>query len=167
MGDEMNEDGINNGARSFGKLCLMLIPWALGIGASVWLGVWIGVHQFRHELSQEERRNIEVGAQVLPKQKINLQLNKPSNSCRKIEKADFDDGVLVVYFRNTCQSASDYDMIGWNALAPDGTIISSAEHYTNMLIGGGQRAEWHTESWMAVPSDERIVTLQVWVKAGH
>ncbi len=61
------ENGVQNGARNIGRLALALIPWALAIGASVWLGVYVGIHQFRHELSQEDRATtIRIWTQTEP-----------------------------------------------------------------------------------------------------
>ena len=58
----MNEDGINSGARNIGRFFLALIPWALGIGFAVWLGVYMAMREIHREALQEQRAAQYTGA---------------------------------------------------------------------------------------------------------
>ena len=68
----MREDGINSGYRNIGRLALASIPYVLGLGAAVWLGVWMTGHDFRRLLSQEDRAAVYTGAAQRPKGKIEI-----------------------------------------------------------------------------------------------
>src|SRR5258708_5935846 len=101
-----NEDGVNAGQRNIGRFFLAAIPWLLGLGASVWLGVWIGYHDFRHQLSQEDRAAIYVGAENRPKAKI-IPTIMPKD-CTHITRADIDGSTLLLWARNDCDSYLSY-----------------------------------------------------------
>lgn len=152
-------DGMSSGGRSFGRLCLALIPWALGIGASVWLGVYIGVHQFRHELSQEERAAIFTGAQERPKQKIAV--HTLSRDCTKIVRADLDGDSLTLYAENDCGYFLDYMEYHWEFISPNGTILNQGYHNgATCPIPSEPRDK--AECSFSVDPDDRAESLKVW-----
>jgi hypothetical protein len=51
-----DEDGFHAGVRNVGRWFLSMAPLALGLAASVWLGVWIQAHYFLIDRAQEQRR---------------------------------------------------------------------------------------------------------------
>lgn len=155
----MPEDGINNGARSFGRLMLALIPWALAVGFSAWLGFWIALHQYRHELSQEDRAAVYVGAKDRPKDKITIEILP--HGCTLVTKADVDGDRLLMYARNECHKTLDYVAWNWQEVSPDGTIIRSG--WTNTASCPAPRlAGSSAECSMNIVTDDRAKTLQVW-----
>ena len=142
-----------------GKFFLALIPWALGLGASVWLGVWIGVYHFRKELSQENRAATYVGATERPKSKIAVQIIP--GGCLLVSRVDVDGGDLLIYWKNTCGFRLDYAELHYEAISPDGTILS--QWYDNgsqcsFPTFSGDTAECRT----TVRDDDRVAKLRVW-----
>lgn len=86
--EESRESGIDSGARNVGRFFLSLVPWALGVGALVWLSVYIGVHTFYHEIQQEQRAATYIGAAERPKSKIKIEVKEVD--CSRVTRADLD-----------------------------------------------------------------------------
>ncbi len=154
-----NEDGINSGARSFGRLMLALIPWALGVGFASWLGLWIALHQYRHELSQEDRAATYVGATEKPKDKIVVEINHID--CTSITRVDVDGDVLLMYAQNNCHERLNYLSWNWQLVSPDGTIIRSGyentTHCPTPTLSGSI-----AECQIKIEPDDRAKILRVW-----
>lgn len=156
----VSEDGINSGARSFGRLCLAMIPWALGIGFATWLGGWAALHTFRHQLANEARTARYVGSvtpQVSP-----IKIAIVNHGCVKVDKVDVDGTELLVYSRNDCHEAITYTEYHYQEISPDGTVLHQ---------------EYHNEGFCAIPTqpgdkgeckfdisiDDRTETIRVWM----
>jgi hypothetical protein len=159
-----DEDGMEAGGRNVGRLALSLIPWALGIGALVWLGVWIGIHEFRHELSQEERAAIYVGAKERPHSR--LIINTIKSDCSTVTRADLDGSDLIMYAKNDCHETLRYLAWRWQLLSPDGTVLK--EEYVNgcpVPRMPGDSAECRMQDhYASVSDDDRAATVRVWTQ---
>lgn len=156
------ETGVDAGVRNIGRFWLAAIPAVLGIAASIWLGVWIGAHDFRHQLSQEERAADYVGAQELPKGKIAITVL--DKSCVRIRKADIDGDSLIVYVKNDCRRNLDYIEIHWQQIAPDSTILGGG--YDNGIdcempkaASAASECRFHLRE-----VDDRTVAISLWTK---
>jgi hypothetical protein len=156
----MSEDGINSGARRFGRLCLALIPWALGIGASAWLGVWIGVHEFRHTLSQEERAAVYAGAQARPKAKIEISVIP--HDCSVVTRTDIDGSALLIYSQNNCHKRLDYFAWYWQLVSPNGTVLKDG--YQNWRCPVPVEPNDIAECRIEINTDDRTNILRVWTQ---
>lgn len=152
------ENGMDSDVRNFGRLCLALIPWALGIGAAVWLGVWITGHDFRHQLSQEDRAAVYTGAEQRPKSKVVITIIP--RDCTEVTRADIDGSALLIYARNDCHKRLDYMEWHWQSVSPNGTVLKDG--YTNgdcpKAVEPGDVAECH----MNIDADDRAEVLRVW-----
>lgn len=154
------ETGVNAGARNFGRLCLAMIPWALGIGFSVWLGGWAALHTFRHQLASEARAARYVGSitpQVSPIKIVIL-----NKGCLKVDKVDVDGTQLLVYSRNACSRGLWYAEYHYQQISPDGTVIDQGEHNTAgcaVPTEPGDKAECKFD----ISVDDRVETLRVWM----
>ena len=115
------ETGVNSGALNVGRFFLALIPWALGIGFTVWLGAWIGVSKYKHDVSQERRAAVYVGAENKPEEKLKIQVIKHDSTT--ITKADVNGEDLMIYARND-GGKLDYMAWHWKLISPDGTAIA-------------------------------------------
>lgn len=155
----MSEDGINSGARNVGRFFLALIPWALGIGALVWFGVWVGFHAYRHELEQERRAASYTGAEERPKSKIEIQV-KPSG-CLLVTYADFNGDTLVVYVKNACHKSLGYMEYHFQALSPNGMVLQQSYHNSASCPAPTESGDI-AECKFDVDSDDRMATLRVW-----
>lgn len=155
-----NEDGVNAGVRNFGRLALALIPWALGIGFAAWLGVWVALHQYRHELSQEDRAAVYVGAAERPKSKLAVDIIP--QDCSVITRADINGEDLLLYAKNNCHAKVRYMEWHWEALSPDRTVIHGG--YENWkcpdVIMPGDVAECK----LSINMDDRTAVIRVWTK---
>jgi hypothetical protein len=155
-----HENGINSGARNFGRLCLALILLALGLGASVWFGIYVGVHQFQHTLSQEERAAVAVGAAVRPEAPIAVALVK--RDCTEVTRADLDGSALVILARNGCHDTLSYFEWHWELLSPTGVVLKSGyRNYQCPIPNVGETAECRFES---IPTDDRAASARVWTR---
>lgn len=157
------EDGVNAGYRNFGRLALMCIPFALGIGASVWLGAYIGVHDFEKQLSQEGRAAIAVGAAVRPTAKIKIEI-KPQ-PCAAVTRADLEGQTLRLYATNDCGQRIRYMVWKYAFVSPNGTVLKDG--WTNLCplpAEKGDKAECLFESWQRITVDDRAATVRVWTE---
>ena len=161
-----DEDGFNAGFRNYGRLCLALIPWALGIGALSWMAVYVWGHYIGNELDQERRAAIYTGAGKAPKSKIAVEmLNK---SCVKVTRADIDGSMLYLYARNDCRESLSYLRWNWEELSPDGTVIHAGEANSCPIpTENGDEAECQFGGWFHWPegidTDKRVDRIRVWV----
>lgn len=160
----MNEDGVNSGARNVGRFFLWSIPLVLGIAASVWLGVYIGIHDFHHQLTQEERAAVYTGAGSRPKSKIAVELMV--RDCVQVVRADLDGSVLYLYAKNNhCEKPLTYVEYHWQELSPNGTVIH--EGYTNQcstpsVDGDIAECQFDEDHFRELPTDSRTDRIRAW-----
>jgi hypothetical protein len=158
----VREDGINSGARNVGRFFLALIPWALGFGFAVWLGVYTALHEIRREAQQERRASQYTGAAEAPKSKLKVQAL--SKSCVHITHVDVDGDALWLYGRNDCHEDISYGIDWhWELVSPNGTIVKQG--YVNagncpVPSSAGSSAECKPYDYAI---DERAETLRVWM----
>jgi hypothetical protein len=155
--EKEREDGVNAGARNFGRLMLALIPYALGLAALVWLSFYIGAHKFRRELSQEERAAVYVGAQQRPTQKLKIEVVK--RDCSTITRSDVDGEMLLIYARNDCHENLSYFSWHWEEVSPSGTVIG--EGYENSCPNPTFPGD-SAECSLHIASDDRASLLRIW-----
>jgi hypothetical protein len=158
-----HEDGVNAGTRNIGRFFLAAIPWVLGTAAAVWLSTYIALHEFRHELSQEDRAATYVGATERPKSKIKISVSE--QDCSHITRADLDGSTLLIYAKNDCHETLDYLAWHWQTIAPNGTALK--EGYTNScpLPAAGATAECRLSiSSYGEDLDDRVATVRVWTR---
>ncbi len=153
------ESGVDSGYRNFGRLALSLIPWGLGLGAAVWLGVWVAGHDFRHQLSQEDRAAVYTGAVEKPKGKVKLVV--VHRDCVEVTRADFDGAALLLYTRNNCHQFLLYMEWHWEAVSPNGTVIAQGYMNTAYCAAASEPGDV-SECRLNVYIDDRIETLRVW-----
>lgn len=156
--NEVKEDGFNAGQRNIGRLFLFAIPLALGLGASTWLGVWIGIHQWKHELSQQDRAAAYVGAMERPTSKIKVDIVQ--KGCVTIDKVDLDGKTLLIYTTNHCHTEISYLDWHWALLSPAGVSIAAEE--TNGCTYPYEPND-KSECKMKVSDDDRGALLRVWL----
>lgn len=118
-----DEDGFNAGARRFGALCLSLIPWALGVGAAVWFGLYLTQHYAFRQMDIEQRAAEYVGAKIPIKEKIKVKVK--TKSCIVITRAVEHGDLLEAYFTNTCGVDRNYLQMEMRMISPDGTVLKS------------------------------------------
>lgn len=163
---EYQEDGVNAGARNVGRFFLAAIPWILGLAAAVWFGVYVGIHNFRHELSQEELEHIRqqraavyVGAENRPTGKMKVDI--VPNWCVSIIRVDVDGENLLLYGRNDCHTKVDYVVWKWQEVSPNGTSLHT--EWTNLcpepLLPGDV-----SECKMEIVPDDRAAAVRVWTE---
>lgn len=158
----MNEDGINSGARNIGRFFLALIPWALGIGFAVWLGVYMAMREIHREALQEQRAAQYTGAAERPKSKLKVEVLE--RSCVHVTHVDIDGNSLAIYSRNDCHEDLRYGVEWhWQLISPNGTIVKQG--YENAAscpdpLTVGSSAECRVQYFM---TDDRAETLRVWV----
>ena len=162
-----NEDGLNSGARNVGRFFLMAIPYVLGLAAMTWLGVYIGIHDFNHQLTQEERAAVYTGAKDRPTSKIAIEMKV--KDCTKVTRGDIDGTTLVLYAINECHSGVGYMEWHWQEVSPNGTVIH--ENYTNSCPiprSNGEIAECTFSSSILagpeLPDDDRTSKVRVWTQ---
>lgn len=161
-----SEDGFNSGVRNIGRFFLSLIPWAIGIGALVWLGVWVGVAKYKHDVAkykhdieQQRRAATYVGAEERPKEKLKIEVIK--KDCSTLIRADVNGRDLVMYAKNNCHEEISYLAWHWQSVSPDGTVIRSG--YTNRCPiprTHGEKAECKDE----IVVDDRTSSIRLWTQ---
>lgn len=155
-----NEDGVNSGARNFGRLCLAMIPWALGIGFSVWLGVFLALREYHREVIQEQRAAQYTGAAERPQSKLKIEILP--NSCVKITHVDVDGSDLRMYAKNECHEPVKYVDWYWQLISPNGTALKQGDVNTATCpapMQPGDAAECKPYNFEV---DDRAETLRVW-----
>lgn len=160
-----NEDGREASARNWGRLALGLIPLALALGASTWLGFYIGVHKFNRQLSQEDRAAIAVGAWERPKSRIVIDRQSGQKFCAGVTRADVDGETIRLYATNDCGKTLTDMAYHWEALSPNGTIIESSSHSAGWCSTPRlpkDSAECVFDGHYGLPSDDRLATVRVW-----
>lgn len=165
-----NEDGREASARNFGRLALAIIPWALAIGASAWLGFYVGVNDMLRSRAQERRAAIAVGVSAPLEAPIVIDLKSRQTYCAPVTKADLDGEVLRLYVTNNCRTKLSSLEWHYDALSPDGTIIDSnsiSDWHCEFPALRGDSAECvfgrkEFPSTLAVSLDNRIAKIRVW-----
>jgi hypothetical protein len=161
-----NENGFEAGARAAGRgvgwYFLAAIPFVLGMGASVWFGVYIGAHNFRKQLSQEQRGAVYVGADPRPKSRLSIQIK--AVDCVHITKADIDGRTLMLYASNDCHNSIRYLEWHWQLLSPDGTAIAQGfQNQCPMPNSPGDKAECvFSGPYHGLPDEDRAAIVLVW-----
>lgn len=158
---EVKETGVDEGVRSIGTFFLWMIPFALALAATAWLGFYVGVQDQIHKQGQENRAAQYVGAADRPQAKIAIEI--VGKSCVKVTRADLDGGTLMLYAKNNCHHAVDYVEWHWQLLSPDKTAI--AQGYTNQcpLPSAGNSAECiFSGRFSGIPTDDRAASIRVW-----
>jgi hypothetical protein len=137
------EDGISAGQRNIGRFFLSAIPLVLGVAAATWFGLWITGHNYskqlaaeKHELTQEQRAAVYVGARVRPQGKLVAEID--NKSCLEIVRVDvdtekkgypYDDAdyqySLIMYAQNKCGEDLTYAAYHWQAVSPNGTLLEA------------------------------------------
>lgn len=175
-----NEPGVEAGARNVGRFFLSAIALVMAIAASICLGLLVSVHKFKHqfeqekhELSQQERSAVYVGAGARPKSKMAVELVQ--TSCFQVLRADIDTRKgdwpnddtmvysLVLYASRKCVEpyrGAGYAEYHWQILSPNATIIKAG--YTNSCPapGVGESAE----CTFSIPIDDRTDRFRVWAE---
>lgn len=163
----MKEDGMNNAARNFGRFFLFMIPWAVGVAAVVWLGVFITLHNFKQQIKQEHKAETQEqraaaysGAAERPTAQIKIEIVR--NDCSTISRVDVDGDRLVMYGKNTCHKKLSYFAYHWQLLSPNGLVLR--ESYDNnatcpMPSFANDEAECQSRDFKM---DDRAVRLRVW-----
>lgn len=142
----------------------LLLFIGCAVGCAIWLGFFRDTHQFGRELSQEEREAKAVGALPLPSSPIKISIQNKKNDCHVIESAELEGKDLLVYWRNACAETLEHTTIRVNALAPDGTLLTSSWTYISDP-GPNQRVETKYQmrySWEE--PDPRISVIQVKIR---
>lgn len=161
-----DEDGINSGYRNVGRLALWTIPLALAMGASAWIGVYVGTHDILRQLSQEQRRALYVGAGKRPQGKMIVET--PDVSCILVTKVDVDGNEATVYYESHCHKTKHTLSVYWQLVAPDGTLLGSGSAYAN-AIGGPEalppkaRGEAVLAGYYRLNTDDRAIAIKFWV----
>jgi hypothetical protein len=171
-----DEDGRNAGTRNIGRFFLFSIPLTLGLAAAVWFGLWVAGYDFqkekaadKHELSQEERSAVFVGAGVKPKGKLAVEMVQ--KTCFTITRADFDtkkkghpyddsDYVysLILYGQNNCNHDLSYASWHWEMISPNGVILNTGYSNQCPIPPSGEVAECP----FRIDHDERADKFRVW-----
>lgn len=159
-----NENGREAGARNAGRLMLGLIPLALGLGAAVWLGVYIDAHYFRKAMVQEQRAAEFVGVTAPLASPIKIEVG-PSEFCANVTRADISGRVLKLYATNNCTTPLSRMEWHYEAISPNGTILDRGYLSDGCsfprLVGDSAECVFG-EKYEGVKDDSRIATLRVW-----
>lgn len=182
-----NEDGINAGVRNVGRLWLATIPLVLGLAATTWFSLWMMGYGFqrqkeadkkqdeaaKHELTQQERSAVYVGASERPKGKLAVEI--VAKSCVAIVRADIDtkkkgypyDAAdyqysLILYGQNNCGKDLDYTAWNWEMVSPNGTVIKAG--YSNNAHCPVPPQWSIAECVFLIDPDERADKFRVWAK---
>lgn len=167
-----NEDGLEASRRNFGRLALSAIPWVLGMGSSVWFGVYLGLHQFRREISQEQRAAVAVGAQARPKGKIAFDFTAAQTYCAGITRGDVEGATMRLYAFNDCHKPLTGMDWHYEMLSANGTVLHAGK--TNQFShvscptptqpGDSAECVFGNQNYYSteIPIDDRVVTMRVW-----
>lgn len=159
--------------RGGSTLAFALVPWALGIGAVVWLTAFSGARELSHALGQEKRAAVAVGAATLPTAPYQLELD--NHWAVKIERATWDGEDLWLYVRNSGSTQVGDIKLDAEQISPDGTVIQSIDEYAKIYaenkgpdsLDPGQRGEMHFK----LMADRRTKVLRLrirhWECCGH
>lgn len=166
-----NEDGREAAARNWGRFALSAIPWALGMGASVWLGVYIGVHQINQQTSQEQRAAVAVGAEERPKSRITFDLSTAQTYCAGVTRADIDGPMLRLWATNDCHGPLTGMDWHYEMLSPNGTVLHASVTNQNSaysecpmprLPKDSAECVFGSSKYSELPIDDRVSTIRVW-----
>lgn len=159
-----DEDGFPAAARNVGRLAMFLIPLALGLAASVWLGVWIQAHYFLIDVSQQARRGSFVGApDPIQKAYVVTTARGPKTS---VDKVDIDGGEMTVVFHNFSRTSESIDnQLHWVWVAPDGTRLSDHWDLVHAIGGPGSLSpqERGIVTEKNLGTESRASGIEVWV----
>jgi hypothetical protein len=149
---------------TWSKIFILLFV-GTAVGCVIWLGFFHDAHDFRQQLSQEDRHAELVGAKPLPKAAIVIVIDNHKNECVRVDSAEFNGSEIWVYLHNDCRTRRNFIKVSWKAKAPDGTIIESQEHYAGAAESGllqGEKLEYHADRFK---DDPRIQSVVVWASS--
>ena len=143
-----------------GWLAFALIPAALAGAGLMWLAFYTGVIDWSKTQRIEGRMDARVGVNGQLTAPVDLIIRK--TSCLKVSRAFLDSGSLTAYVTNSCTELQDSSWaLKWNAIAPDGTIISSS---IDQIHGGTLEAGETKEMTEDVSNDSRMTKFVVWAQ---
>lgn len=160
------KSGFDSGWRNIGHLALAWIPYALGLGACVWLGFFMTAHGWFNQLSQEHRRAIYVGAEQRPTSKLKIQT--PNEGMLKISRVDLDGSTASIYFTNAGTTKAWSIRIHWQLISPNGTLLSSGKKFASNNGGPdemrpGDKAEVVLQGYTGIELDNRADSIRFWI----
>lgn len=166
-----NEAGTEAGVRNWGRFALMFGFFWLAVASSVWLGTYVEAHQFKKELSQEERRAIFVGAYQRPTAKIRVET--PNETCLMVTHADLDGVIISAYVQNNCDGKKVlYNFkIYYQAVAPNGTLLEGSwlrsvdARLSPERLEPGEQGEFVFR--YAVDVDDRTAAVRIWFESDY
>lgn len=131
----------------------------LTLGAWTWLKTTIIGHDFRRQLTMEDRRAEVTGANPLPAAPFKIILRQPDRNCLHITEAAFDGDNIVGTVKNKCNVMIDFGKVYYRAMTPSGVGIRGGQEFI--------------ESWSELPPgdlseftitmrpDPRIATVEL------
>jgi hypothetical protein len=158
-----NEDGRIAGVRNFGRLALFFIPFALGIAASVWLGVWIQAHYFLIDRDQERRIGSYVGAPDPERKPYTVTVDRGMKT--SIDNVNINGDQMTVLFHNFSSSEASGIQVHWQLVSPDGTKLSDHWDWVHAIGGPGELGpkEKGIVTEKNLSPDPRASGIEVWV----
>lgn len=133
------------------------------VGCILWFVLFLDAHYFNRQVSQEARANDAVGANPLPKAKLEIIIRNKRDSCRVVDKVKLDGSNLWVYWHKVCTDnyGIQADHISWKGYAPDGTVVTSGRDEAAELEPG-EKGEFHTERFDTDPRVVKVVIEANW-----
>jgi hypothetical protein len=120
-------------------LALALVPAAVAVGASAWLGFTITLRGFSLQISQEHRRAIYVGAPTPIADPLRFVIEK--DGPMTITRADVEGRELVAYAQNTSRVPQCFSELHWALLSPTGVLIRAGAEYVEDVEAPVHHAE--------------------------
>ena len=144
-------------------MALFAIPLVLGLGASVWLGVWMQAHYFLIDRNQEQRIGQYVAAPDLQRSPYIVTIYRgPKTS---VDKVDIHNGQMTVLFHNFSGVNAAGLQIHWQWVSPDGTKLSDDFDWVHQIggpseLGPGEKGILTEKN---ISPDPRAAGIGVWV----
>lgn len=144
-------------------LIVSAVPAVLGLGGLYWLTFGERLHVDVHHSHQEDRAALAVKAEPLPVAKIDVRISARQSASFKIDQVDQDGSSLTLYARNVSHRCISYVEAHYLVLAPDDTVIANDATYQTDETSGLQPNQRYEFKFTAVPVDDRIKRIEVWV----
>lgn len=138
----------------------------------VWFGVYLGIHQFRREVSQEQRAAVQVGAAERPKNKIAFDFATAQTYCAGVTRGDIEGATMRLYATNDCHKPLTGMNWYYEMLSPNGTILHAGHtgDWSHVpcpaptQVGDSSECQFaeanHYDS--SLPIDDRVSKIRVW-----